>query len=232
MNRPSLLPTKVTDETYAGLTYHLEGELVPTLTIELPGEPTVYFEHHVMLWKNTSVDIKLKSISGAVKRMFAGMQIFVTETQGVGQIAFSRDCPGHILPIHLKKGQELDVREHRFLAATSNIKYDFFRVKGFANMFVGGNGFFIDRFICGADEGILWLHGFGNVFEKHLEEGEQIDLKPGSWLYKDPSVKLETKVQKLRSGLFGAANLMCNRFTGPGRLGLQSMDMILPMECS
>ena len=34
MNRPSLMPTTAQNETFAGVTYHLDGELVPALTVE------------------------------------------------------------------------------------------------------------------------------------------------------------------------------------------------------
>jgi len=37
-------------------------------------------------------------------------------------------------------------------------------------------------------------------------------------------VKMDTVVDRLTSGIFGAsANLIVNRFTGPGRVGIQSM---------
>ena len=77
----------------------------------------------------------------------------------------------------------------------------------------------------GTGEGILWLHGYGNVFEKVLASGESIDIEPGGWLYKDPGVRMETKIDRLSSGLFGGMNLIVNRFTGPGRVGIQSMYM-------
>ena len=86
-----------------------------------------------------------------------------------------------------------------------------------------GSGFFIDKFHGHSGEGILWLHGYGNVFEKVLAPGESIDVEPGAWLYKDPSVRMETNIQKLSTGIFASMNLIMNRFTGPGRLGLQSM---------
>jgi uncharacterized protein (AIM24 family) len=72
-------------------------------------------------------------------------------------------------------------------------------------------------------DGILWLPGYGNVFAKVLGPGEIIDIEPGGWLYKDPSVRMETVIDKLTSGLFGGFNLIVNRFTGPRRVGLQSM---------
>src|SRR6516165_9403527 len=126
--RPVLRPTTAQDETFAGVTYHLDGELVPALTVEIAPSHSVYFEHHIMLWKTPTVQIGIRPMKGALKRMMAGMQVFVTEATGNGAIAFSRDGAGHIFPIHLKAGQELDVREHQFLAATGNIDYTFQRV--------------------------------------------------------------------------------------------------------
>ena len=89
MHRPKLLPTTATSETFAGVTYHLDGELVPVLTIDLAPGLSVYFEHHILLWKNPSVTVDLKPIKGALKRMMAGMQILVTQARGPGQIAFA-----------------------------------------------------------------------------------------------------------------------------------------------
>ena len=223
MGRPKILPTQATDEMFANVRYHLDGELVPMLTVEMPPGGAVYFEHHVLLWKHPGVDIGLRPMQGTFKRMMAGMQIFVTEARGPGQIAFSRDGAGHIVPMHLKAGEELHVREHQFLAATANIDYTFERVKGVANILFGGTGFFIDKFHGHKGDGIVWLHGYGNVFEKVLAAGETIDVEPGGWLYKDPGVRMETTMARLSTGVFAGFSLVLNRFTGPGRLGLQSM---------
>ena len=227
---PTLLPTGARDETFGGVTYHIEGELVPVLQVELKAVD-VYFEHHILLWKDPAVEIGIKTLSGAFKRVLSGMAIFMTESRGSGRIAFSRDGAGHVFAMHLKPGQALDVREHQFLAATSNVDYTFNRVKGVANILFGGTGFFIDSFHCRHHEGILWLHGYGNVFEVTLKPGEQIDIEPGGWIYKDPTVQMESKFQKLAAGLFGGVGqLVWNRFTGPGRIGLQSMYLHMPTE--
>jgi uncharacterized protein (AIM24 family) len=227
---PTLMPTKATAESFGGVTYHIDGELVPALSVDVTNMP-VYFEHHILLWKNTTIRIQLKALKGMLKRMIAGMQVFVTEASGQGVIAFSRDGPGHIVPIHLKHGEELHVREHQFLAATGNIDYSFERVRGLATMMFGQSGFFIDKFHGHTGEGVLWLHGYGNVFEKVLAPGEQIDIEPGGWLYKDPTVRMDTVIDRLTSGLFGATvNFVVNRFTGPGRVGIQSMYLHMPSE--
>ena len=228
MGVPALLATHVVDEKYAGLTYHIQGELVPVLQIEMV-QTGIYFEHHVLLWKDPAVNIGIKTMKGAFKRMISGMPIFMTEAGGPGRIAFSRDGPGHIMALHLQAGQTVDVREHQFLAASSNVDFTFRRVQGVANMLFSGTGFFIDTFSTQHQEGIVWLHGYGNIFEITLAPGEQIDIEPGGWIYKDPTVNMETKIQKLSTGFFASAGQMVwNRFTGPGRLALQSMYM--PLE--
>lgn len=222
-NAPVLRPTTVQAETFAGVTYHVDGELVPVLTVELTGVP-VYFEHHVLLWKDPRTEIEIRPLAGAFKRMLSGMPIFMTQASGPGRIAFSRDGVGHVFPVHLKRGQRLDVREHQFLAATGQIDFTFTRVRGVANILLGGTGFFIDSFTATQGDGILWLHGYGNVFEITLGPGERIDIEPGGWIYKDPTVSMETEFQRLSTGLFASTGqLAWNRFTGPGKVGLQSM---------
>lgn len=228
MERPRLLETSVQNGGNDMVTYHLDGELVPALTIELSPGQKVFFEHHILLWKDTSLKIGVKPMKGMLKRMVAGMQIFVTEAEGPGQISFSRDGAGHIFALHIRPGEEIQVREHQFLAATNNIDYTFERIKGISNMLFGGTGFFIDKFDAISSEGIVWLHGFGNVFEKVLAPGEQIDVEPGGWLYKDKSVKMDTNVQSISTGILASMNMITNRFTGPGRVGIQSMYIPTP----
>jgi uncharacterized protein (AIM24 family) len=160
-----------------------------------------------------------------VKRKIAGLEFFVTRTSGAGHIAFSRDSPGQCVPMHLRQGEGLDVREHQFIAATDNLDYSFERIKGVQNMLLGGSGFFMDKFRATAGDALVWLHGHGNVFQVQLMDGEQIDVEAGGWLFKDPSVKLEAVTMGLKTGIFGGGGkLTWNRFTGPGRLAIQTMS--------
>ena len=75
------------------------------------------------------------------------------------------------------------------------------------------------------------LGGYGNVFEVTLAHGESLDIEPGGWLHKDPTVRMETIIQRVTAGfLAGSGQLFWNRFTGPGRVGLQSMYMHFPTK--
>jgi uncharacterized protein (AIM24 family) len=232
MELPTLLTTTAEDESYAGVVYHIRGELVPELAVQLDGGQTVYFEHHVALWKSQGIEIGMKTggLKGAFKRKVAGLEILLTEAKGTGQIAFSRDGVGHVFAMHMADGQTLETREHQYLAATSNVEYTFSRVKGIGSVLFGGTGFFLDKFTSKSGPGIVWLHGYGNVFEVTLGQGEYIDVEPGGFLYKDESVKLESRPMSLKTGLFGGSSMIWNRFTGPGRLGIQTMYFHLPTE--
>ncbi len=220
---PQLRRTVSGEERFAGVTYHIEGELVPVLRISLDETP-VFFEHHILLWKSPSTRVGAKAVRGLIKRAIGGLPILLTSATGPGEIAFSRDGAGQIVPIHLEAGQTLDVREHQYLAATDQVAYSVTRVRGIMNWVFGGNTLIIDQFRADNAPGIVWVHGFGNVFEITLGAGEALDLEPGAWLYKDPSVSMKTVTQNLSAGLFGSAgSFFWNRMTGPGRVGLQSM---------
>ncbi len=205
------------------------GGQVPKAELHIP----IYFEHHILLWKHPGVQIGFKSLRGVAKRFFAGMQIFLTEAQGPGNISFSRDAPGQIVALRLQPGQMVEVREHQFLFATGNVEYGFTFVQGAANILFSRTGLFIDQFTCQGGEGMLVLHGYGNVFEKMLAPGETLDVEPGAWLWKDPSVQMTVTTvagSQRGGGILGAiggmmagASIILNRFTGPGRLGIQSM---------
>lgn len=219
------------------LSLRIEGEIVPVVDVELGKQQSVYFEHHILLWKQPQVRLGIKGLKGAAKRYFAGLEIFISEAHGPGNIAFSREAPGQIVALKLERGQTIDVREHQFLLASSNISYEFFFQRGLANIFFSrSGGLFIDRFRCQQNDGLLLIHGYGNVFEKTLAPGEVLDVEPGAWLWKDSSVKMDTVTALQSSGgilgtigvMLGGISFTLNRFTGPGRLGLQSMTYHAP----
>src|SRR2546428_11428515 len=119
----------------------------------------VYFEHHILLWKDPAVEVSLRPLKGAFKRVLSGMPVFMTQAKGPGRIAFSRDGAGHVFAIHLKVGQAVDVREHQFLAATDGGGYTVTRVQGAANILFSGDGVFLGTVTCLRSERVLSLPG-------------------------------------------------------------------------
>ena len=204
----------------------VEGTIVPVVDLDLGAEDQVYFEHNVMLWKDPNVPLENMSLQGASKRMLAGMPVITTIARGPGRIAFSRDAAGELVVLPMQPGVELDVREHAFLLASMSLDYSYTRIQGLRNIFFGGQGMFMDRFVSSGTHGLLILHGCGNVFQRNLDRGESILVEPGGFLYKDASVTMEVETLQLGGGMFGAllgGGVHMVRMTGPGRLGIQSM---------
>lgn len=223
----------------ADMTISIDGELVPVVDIMLGNQLSIYFEHHILLWKHPGVQIGFKSFKGLTKRFFSGLQVFISEAQGPGNISFSRDSVGQIVALRLQPGQTVEVREHQFLIATGNVNYNYTFVQGATNILFSRTGLFIDQFTASNSEGMVLLHGYGNVFEKLLAPGEALDVEPGAWLWKDPSVQMQTTTvssSQRNGGILGAiggmiagASFTLNRFIGPGRVGLQSMTYHPPV---
>jgi uncharacterized protein (AIM24 family) len=199
----------------------VEGEIVPVAEMNLGAGDGVFFEYHTLLWKEEHVALGALRIGGGMKRVFGGMPFVITTATGPGRIAFSRDSPGELVVLPLHPDMEIDVREHAFLVGTHSVSYSFVRIDGLGNMFRGGSGMFMDRFITTGEPGLLMLHGSGNVFEKQLGPGESMLVEPGAFLYKDASVAMDVEKQDVKVGLMRSLYLV--RFTGPGRLGIQSM---------
>jgi uncharacterized protein (AIM24 family) len=213
----------MTEFHFFGSTCQVEGEIVPVAEINLGQGDGIYFEHHVMLWKEPHVPMSVLQLPGGMKRVLAGMPFIISVARGPGRVAFSRDATGELVVLPLHPGTELDVREHAFLLASINVSYTFERIKGLRNILFGGQGMYMDRFITTNQAGVLILHGYGNVFERTLKAGESILVEPGAFLYKDSTVRMDVQMQQLTTGLFGGTAMSLAQMTGPGRVGIQSM---------
>jgi len=212
----------MTEFRFSNSTCQVEGEIVPVAELALAPGDAVFFEHHVMLWKEPAVPMAAMNTGGGMKRTLGGMPHILSIAQGPGRIAFSRDATGEIVVLPLHPGMELDVREHAFLIGTHSLNYSFVRIKGLTNLLHGGSGMYMDRFITQNYPGLLMLHGYGNVFQKTLEPGEKMLIEPGGFLYKDSTVAMNTVQMDIKTGLMRRGMYLAE-MTGPGRVGIQSM---------
>jgi uncharacterized protein (AIM24 family) len=212
----------MSEVTFGTSVCQVEGDIVPVADITLGRGDSVFFEHHVMLWKDEQTPLVAMNTGGGMKRSLGGMPHILSVAHGPGRVAFSRDAPGELVVLPLHPGMELDVREHAFLVANHTIAYSFIRIKGLANILHGGGGMYIDRFVTQGAPGLLVLHGNGNVFERLLGPGEKILVEPGGFLYKDSSVTMNAVQQDIKTGMLRHGMYLAE-MTGPGRVGIQSM---------
>ncbi len=211
----------------------IEGTYVPVADMNLAAGDSVYFSHHVLLWMDTQVKVTAMSLKGAWKRMLAGMPLIMTQAEGPGHIAFSRDAPGEMVSLPLQPGQAIDVREHLFMVATSGVTYDWFNSNIWFTTKEGDEtethyplGMLLDRFHSPAVPGLLLLHAAGNVFVRHLAPGEAILVKPTAFLFKDTTVSMQLHVERpagtWRSWRSWGDRYLWLRLRGPGRVAVQS----------
>ena len=212
----------------------IEGAYVPVADMNLAPEDGVYFAHHVLLWKDPQVNITTMPLAGAWKRLFAGLPLIMTQAQGPGHISFSMDNPGELIALPLQAGQVVDVREHLFLAATSNVQYGWFPTHIWLQTRNGNDtethypiGMNMDQFGAPDKPGLLLLHAGGNVFVRHLAAGQHILIKPTALIFKDPGVHMQLHFE-IPNQMFGGWGYWSNRYiwlrlTGPGRVAIQSV---------
>ena len=212
----------MTEFRFSGSTCQVEGELVPVAEINLGEGDWVFFEHHVLLWKDEGTPLSALPMAAGLKRMLGGMPIVISVAHGPGS--------GGLLPGRLRGGgrpaaapEHGDRRTGARLPGRrrTRITYSFERIKGMTNM-LHGEGMYLDRFVTSGEQGILLLHGYGNVFERTLATGEKILVEPGGFLYKDSSVQMNTVQLNVRTG-FMRHGMYLAEMTGPGRVGIQSM---------
>jgi uncharacterized protein (AIM24 family) len=211
----------------------IEGLYVPVADVKLAASDSIYFTHHVLLWKDPQINITPMQLSGAWKRMFAGLPLIMTQAQGPGHIAFSRDAPGEMIALPLQPGDAIDVREHLFMLATGNVAYDWFMTNVWYTTKSGDEkethypvGAFMDRFSAVQSPGLLLLHASGNVFVRELAPGQSLLVKPTALIFKDPSVQMQLHFEHPQTG-FSLWGSWSNRYVwlrlwGPGRVGVQS----------
>jgi uncharacterized protein (AIM24 family) len=211
----------------------IEGTTVPTADFALAGDDWVYFSHHVLLWVDPQVQMQAMPIAAGWNRVYAGMPLVMMSATGPGHLALSHDSAGDLLAIPLQHGQGIDVREHRFLAATGNVSYEWFDPYIWYQTGSGDDveteyplGMFMDRFTANSGPGLLLLHAPGNCFLRDLRSGESICVQPSAVVYKDPSISMQLHFEfpagqsYARSYNNGTAWLMLH---GPGRVAIQSV---------
>jgi uncharacterized protein (AIM24 family) len=213
----------LTEFTFGASTVQIDGSIVPVADVALgPGEG-IFFEHHVMLWKDDETHVSVMDAPGGMKRMLGTLPFVLSVATGPGRIACSRDAPGEMVVLPVEPGQELDVREHAMLLATSALTYSFEKLPNLKSTMAVGSGMYLERFVATGAPGLLLLHGFGNVMDRTLAEGETIEVEPGGFLYKESSVSIELITHKLVPEGTSSATQTAKGLGSRGLAGLKAM---------
>src|SRR5437764_6030314 len=79
----------MTEFQFGASSCQVEGEIVPVAEINLGQGDSVFFEHHVLLWKDDSTRMSVLPMTGGVKRALAGMPFITSMAHGPRRSASS-----------------------------------------------------------------------------------------------------------------------------------------------
>jgi uncharacterized protein (AIM24 family) len=155
----------------------ISGKFVPVAEVNLAAGDTMFFPHPSLLWQEPTVTLAAQSLRKAWNRMRAGMPIVMMESTGPGRIAFSHDEAGELLAVPLQPGASVDVREHRMVAATGGLTYDWIDSGVWFSTSGGGGGGAPKLLSMGLD--MIGGDGIGdsggNEIEYHYPLGQYLD---------------------------------------------------------
>ena len=181
----------LTEIHFGSSAVQIDGDMVPVAELALDAADSVFFEHHAMLWKDETVPMSVMDTPGGTKRLLGDMPFVLSVACGPGHLALSRDAAGELVVLPVDGSTVVELRGHALLVASGTMTYSFSKVPGLKTALLAGTGLYLDRFEATGEPGVIVVHGFGNVFERTLAEGEMIHVEPGGFLYKDASVSIE-----------------------------------------
>ncbi len=212
----------LTEFSFGSSRIQIDGTIVPVADIELGAGDSVFFEHHAMLWKDDNTAMSVMDAPGGTKRLLGTLPFVLSVATGPGRLSCSRDAPGELVVLPVDPGLEYDVREHAMLLATSSLTYSFEKLPGAKATMAVGSGMYLERFVASGTPGLLLLHGYGNVMDRTLAEGETIEVEPGGFLYKESSVSFELSTYKLAPDGTSGATQTAKGLASRGMAGLRA----------
>ena len=156
--------------------------------------------------------------AGLRRAVLGGESFFVNTftAQQPGEATFAPPLSGDIINVSIS-GQTMFAQSGSFLAASTGVTWD--TQFGGARSFFAGAGLFLLK-LGGA--GDVWLSSYGAIHEKMLATGEEYVVDTGHIVAFDDGMNYQVgKAGSMKTFMFGGEGLIA-RFTGPGRLLLQT----------
>jgi uncharacterized protein (TIGR00266 family) len=223
------LPTipEVTGQSKAGLKYHILGTVQQTLAAEIQPAQTIYSDTGAMSWMTATMAMNTKAgggLGGMLKRAVSGATAFIidfTASGAPGQVCFTTDFPGKILPLELDAGQSVIMHKHAFVCAEKSVALDVFFTRKLGAGLFAGEGFILQKL---TGPGMAFAELDGDAVEYHLQPNQVMKVEPGHVAMFEDSVAFNIEMIKgMANILLGGEGLFLATLKGPGRIWLHSM---------
>jgi uncharacterized protein (TIGR00266 family) len=213
----------------------VKGTTLPVLQVNLdPGEHVIS-THGDLAWMSANMQMSQtvntggqKGFMAGLKRVVGGGGLFLTRYEpqsGPGQVTFAAKLPGRIFPIEVTPGNGFLVHRHGWLCGTPGIIPSVGLQQSFRGGIWGGDGFVLERL---EGTGTTWIELSGEITTYELAAGQTILAHPGHVGVFEQSVSFQiTRVPGIANKLFGGDGYHLVALTGPGKVWLQSMPVVM-----
>ena len=154
----------------------VSGRNAPIADWSLGAGESVYFPHHVLVWKEPAVELSPMALKRAWTRHRAGLPLVMLSAKGPGRIAFSHDRAGEAMALPIEPGASIDVAEGHLLMASESVDYDWYE----SNVWYATNPQSADVADSGAGVGLLNVglealgrSGGGDSHDRDRDRGER-----------------------------------------------------------
>lgn len=228
MSIPDLpTPAEVSGQSKGGIAYKIIGNVQQTLALDLQPNQVVYSDTGALSWMTATVSMNTSSgggLGGMFKRAVSGATAFIIDfaaSGGPGQVAFTTDFPGKILPVDLDAGQSIVMHKHAFLCAEKTVALDVFFTRKLGAGLFGGEGFVLQKL---TGPGTAFAELDGDAVEYHLQANQVMKVEPGHVAMFEATVSFDIEMVKgMTNILLGGAGVFLATLKGPGRIWLHSM---------
>jgi len=225
-------PVEWQGQGLSGIKYQIIGTVLQAVTMEFTHPSQIVYSHSGgMSWMSSGVQMNTNTGGGIGKmfgRMMSGSTAFVVDFHSPGEpgtICFTSDAPGKIIPILLAQGQNIIMQKDAFLAAEKSVELDIFLNQKLGAGFFGGEGFILQKF---TGPGLCFAQFDGEIMEYTLQPGQRMLVHPGHVGMFEPTVSFDIqRVKGVTNMLFGGEGIFLSTLTGPGRVWLQTMPMMV-----
>jgi len=211
----------------------IKGTTMPVLQVSLEQGEEVVSTHGELAWMTPSITMSQTTNTGGggggfmqgLKRMAGGGGLFLTRYQGPGAITFAAKVPGHIVPVDIEGGHAYFVHRHGWLCGTSGITASVGLQQSFRGGLYGGDGFILQKL---EGQGRAWIELSGELTSYELPPGQTLMVHPGHVGMFQGTVQFQiTRVPGIANMFFGGDGFHLVALTGPGRVWLQSMPLVV-----
>jgi uncharacterized protein (TIGR00266 family) len=192
-----------------------------TISIDPGGE--VHVEAGAMAAYSDGVDVETKArggvLAGLKRSMFGGETFFINtfRSPSGGTVSVAADLPGDMTMITMDAAHALLVQSGSWIASDPGVDVD--TKWGGSKTFFSGKGLFFLR--C-TGQGDVLVAAYGGILSMALAPGQSYTLDTGHVVAFDESVQFSVhKAGNWKTTVLGGEGLV-TRFTGPGRLWLQT----------